>query len=149
MDIGSGNGYPAGTLSNFGRRTFYFDGVLCNSMEGLLQAFKFQNPDMQAFVCSLYGIAAKMRGKNKKWWKLQKLYWRGKEIDRHSKEYQDLLDRAYQAMYDQCEGFRKALAASGNATLTHSIGKHDASHTVLTVQEFCSRLTKLREGQVL
>ena len=37
MDIGSGNGYPSGALSNFSPHPFVFDGVECNSMEGLLQ----------------------------------------------------------------------------------------------------------------
>lgn len=38
-----------------------------------------------------------------------------------------------------------ALLATNKATLTHSVGKHDIHHTVLTVQEFCSRLTYLRD----
>ena len=42
------------------------------------------------------------------------------------------------------ESFKKALLATGNATLTHSIGKTQQSTTVLTRSEFCSRLTKIR-----
>ena len=56
-------------------------------------------------------------------------------IKRFSKEYQELLDKAYTA----------ALLASGESTLTHSIGKTKEKETILTVKEFCSRLTKLRE----
>ena len=41
--------------------------------------------------------------------------------------------------------FKKALKATGNATLTHSIGKNKRSETVLTTQELCSRLTYLRD----
>ena len=78
--------------------------------------------------------------------KEQKLYWLGIEYKRDSKEYQDLLNRLFQSAYDQCESFRKALAATRNAKLTHSIGKRKIAETVLTEQEFCSRLTKLRDS---
>ena len=47
MDIGKGSGGVAGRLSNFTPRRFIFDGVECNSIEGVLQSFKFKNPDMQ------------------------------------------------------------------------------------------------------
>ena len=63
---------------------------------------------------------------------------------RTSQAYQDLLDRAYDALY-QNEGFKTALAATGNAELKHSVGKHKQGETCLTTQEFCHRLNKLRE----
>jgi predicted NAD-dependent protein-ADP-ribosyltransferase YbiA (DUF1768 family) len=144
MDIGSGKGYPASALSNFTPRRFSVDGVECNSMEGFLQSLKFKDSEMQKYVCTLVGLAAKRKGQ-RSWWKTQTLYWQGQEIGRHSEEYQQLLDKAYQAMFDQCESFRKALIASGDSVLKHSIGRTDPSHTVLTVSEFCGRLTKLRE----
>lgn len=145
MDIGSKCGYPQSSLSNFAPHPFMFDGVLCNSMEGFLQSLKFKNPDMQEYVCALVGLKAKMKGRNKKWWKKQILWWKGNPIARHSQEYQDLLDRAYEALATNT-GFQKALLATGNATLTHSIGKNDPSRTVLTEREFCSRLMKIREN---
>ncbi len=144
MDIGSKHGYPSSALSNFAPHPFVIDGIQCNSMEGFLQSLKFSNPEMQKYVCTLVGMKAKFKGKPKKWWKTQTLYWQGKEIDRHSDEYQNLLDRAYDALM-QNEGFRKALAATGNAVLTHSIGKSDSSKTVLTESEFCGRLMELRD----
>lgn len=144
MDIGSGNTYPAAALSNFSPHPFEIDGVLCNSMEGFLQSLKFKSPDMQREVCKLVGRAAKFKGRDKKWWMTQKLYWQGQELDRHSQEYQDLLDRAYTEL-SKNTSFRKALLASGNSILTHSMGKTDESKTVLTVREFCSRLTRIRE----
>ena len=113
-------------------------------MEGFLQSLKFSNPEIQKEVCLLVGKAAKFKGKNKKWWRTQTLYWQEKEIVRDSEEYQTLLDRAYEALA-QNSGFRQALIMTGNATLTHSIGKTKKSETVLTRQEFCSRLMNLRE----
>lgn len=144
MDIGSGNGWPAGALSNFSPHPFVIDDIECASMEGFLQSLKFSNPDMQKEVCKMVGKQAKFKGKKKKWYKTQTLYWQGQEIKRDSEEYQQLLDRAFEALAVN-ESFKKALLATGNATLTHSIGKNKQSETVLTKSEFCSRLMKLRE----
>ena len=144
MDIGSGSGFPSSALSNFAPHPFVIDGIECNSMEGFLQSLKFSNPEMQKEVCKLVGKAAKFKGKKKKWWRTQTLYWQGVEIPRDSQEYQDLLDRAFDALA-QNSGFRAALLATGNSVLTHSIGKTKITETVLTRQEFCSRLTKIRE----
>lgn len=144
MDIGSGKAYPANALSNFAPHPFTLDGVEISSMEGFLQSLKFQSEDMAKYVCTLVGYAAKKKGQNKNWKVTQTLYWLGKPIKRESKEYQDLLDRAYQAMFDQSDSFRRALKASGSSTLTHSMGRTNEKETVLTVREFCSRLTKLR-----
>jgi hypothetical protein len=99
---------------------------------------------MQKEVCKLVGKAAKFKGKPKKWYRTQTLYWMGKEYKRDSEEYQKLLDRAYDAL-SQNTGFQRALLATGNATLTHSIGKNKQSETVLTVKEFVSRLYKIRD----
>lgn len=146
MDIRSGCGYPGSALSNFAPHKFVIDEVECNSMEGFLQSLKFKNPDVQVAICQLVGKGAKFAGKKKKWWRDQKLYWRGQELERDSKEYQKLLDRAFEELCAQNEKFRLALLATGNATIEHSMGKTDKAQTVLTRQEFCSRLTKLRTG---
>lgn len=144
MDIGSGNGYPSSALSNFAPHPFVLDGVACASMEGFLQSLKFKSPEMQEHVCTLVGKTAKFKGKGKKWYTEQKLYWRGKAYLRDGTEYQNLLNRAYNALYEN-EGFRKALDATQGMTLTHSIGKSRKNETVLTAAEFCSRLTYLRD----
>lgn len=143
MDIGSGTGYPSSALSNFAPHPFIIDGIECTSMEGFLQSLKFSNPDMQKEVCKMVGKQAKFKGKNKKWFKTQTLYWLGKEYKRDSREYQDLLDKAYMALFEN-EGFKKALKATSNNTLTHNIGKNKITETVLTRQEFISRLYYLR-----
>ena len=144
MDISSGAGYPASALSNFAPHPFVIDGVECASMEGFLQSLKFSNPEMQRYVCSLVGRQAKMKGKKKAWYRTQTLYWKGEAINRHSEQYQELLDKAFDALA-QNEKFQKALLATGTATLTHSKGHNDASRTVLTSKEFCSRLTQIRD----
>lgn len=143
MDIGSGSGFPSAALSNFAPHPFVMDGILCNSMEGFLQSLKFEDPEMQKNVCLLVGKAAKFKGKKKKWWKTQTLHWQGQTFKRDSGEYQDLLDRAFEAL-SMNSSFRKALLATGDAVLTHSIGKTKITETVLTRSEFCSRLMKIR-----
>ena len=148
MDIGSGNGYPSAALSNFAPHPFVLDDVEIASMEGFLQSLKFKNVDMQKYVCTLVGKAAKYKGKDKKWWQTQTLYWQNKEYKRDSQEYQLLLNRAYNALY-QNEGFKKALEASKPGVLTHSIGTTNENETVLTQSEFCGRLMKLRMGKKL
>lgn len=145
MDIGSGRGYPSSALSNFAPHAFEFDGIRVASMEGLLQAFKFDKFHIAVEVCQLVGLAAKRRGSKRSghWQRVQTLWWNGVAYDRHGADYQALLDRAYLALATN-DGFRRALLASGDAVLTHSIGRTSESETVLTRSEMCSRLTKLR-----
>ena len=144
MNVGSGNTYPANALSNFSCHPFVIDEIKCNSMEGFLQSLKFSNPEVQKEVCTLIGLKAKYRGKHKKWWRTQTLYWRDQEINRHSEEYQLLINKAYDCMFNQSINFRNALKAAKGVVFTHSMGKTDSHRTILTQQEFCSRLTKLR-----
>lgn len=144
LDIHSGKDYPSGALSNFAPHPFVIDGVECNSMEGFLQSLKFKEPEMQKEVCKLVGRAAKSRGSKKRWYVDQTLYWQGVAYKRESQEYQDLLDRAYNEL-SKNESFQRALLATGNATLTHTIGKRKESETILTAREFCSRLTAIRQ----
>ena len=148
MNIGASGGYPSSTLSNFSAHRFTVDGVECYSMEGFLQSLKFKSVEMQVEVCKLIGKAAKFKGKPKKWYRTQVLYWKGEEIPRNSFQYQILLDRAYTSLYNESESFRKALHST-KGQLTHSIGKTKTSETVLTVQEFCGRLMRLRDQQTL
>jgi predicted NAD-dependent protein-ADP-ribosyltransferase YbiA (DUF1768 family) len=144
MDVGSKHGYPASALSNFSPHPFVLDGVQIASMEGFLQSLKHKNPEMQKYICTLVGYAAKRSSKHKNWQRNQTLYWNGIEYDRQGDEYQELLDRAYEAMAGN-DSFRRALLASGDAVLTHSIGRTNPKETILTQSEFCRRLMRLRE----
>jgi len=123
------------------------DGVQCGSMEGFLQALKFECVANQHEVCALVGKAAKVKGRtrNAEWKERQRLWWAGDGFSRGADKYQTLLDRAFAAMFEQCPEFRAALVATGCATLQHSMGKSSGIATVLTEFEFCTRLTELRE----
>lgn len=148
MDIRSGGGYPSGALSNFAPHPFTLDEIYCASMEGFLQSLKFDKTHIQTEVCKMVGKAAKARGSKRSttWQRSQTLWWQGKEMSRKGPEYQELLDRAFKAMFEQNESFKKALMSTKNAVITHSLGKNKESDTVLTEREFCSRLMKLRDG---
>ena len=146
MDISSRNKYPSGALSNFAPHPFLYRGIKINSMEGFLQGLKFKNPEMQKHVFTLVGRAAKSKGAKKNWQKQQHTLWLfGQPIDRLSDDYQAILDDVYNELTRQNEGFRKALLATMNATLTHAIGNRNPKNTVLTESEFVSRLTKMRD----
>ena len=146
MDISSSSKGVKGRLSNFTPRVFELDGIECNSMEGLLQAFKFENTQSQIQTCKLAGIAAKRKGskRNKYWQNKQTLWWNGESYPRKSKEYQELLTRAFDALGEN-ENFKSDLLSTGDAVFTHSIGKRKQENTVLTTSEFCGQLTRLRE----
>lgn len=146
LDIGSSNSELEKKLSNFSEFHFVFDGVQCHSMEGLLQSLKFSDPKKQSEICLLVGKKAKFKGKKKKWYLTQSLYWKGKTINRHSKEYQVLLNSIFTSLYSQNKEYRNLLMNTLNFKLTHSIGRSDKNKTILTVEEFCERLDKLRKN---
>ena len=149
LDIGSNCGIDfVEELSNFTAVTFYVDDIKCNSMEGFLQSLKFSDLEKQIEVCKLIGVQAKFKGKKKKWYKDQLLYWKGQVIDRHSDEYQKLLDKAFSAISMNDE-YKVRLKKTNGYILTHDIGKTNPKQTILTVDEFCNRLMKLRDYSIL
>ncbi len=146
IDIASYLPYPSKALSNFAPYTFIVDSVTCFSMEGFLQSLKFDDLRKQAQICLLIGSDAKYasRSRNQLWKDKQTLWWRGVEYDRHGKGYQDLLDRAFAAL-SRVPKFQKALIDSGDAELTHTLGWNDPRQTILTRDEFCTRIMKIRK----
>ena len=136
VDIGSNGAYPACELSNFTPYSFV-------SMEALLQGLKFEGIEKQNKIFKLVGIQAKFKGKKRKWYLDQRLYWQGKPMMRDSEEYQSIVEEAFNALA-QNNDFQRALLATGNRRLYHSIGKNDPTKTILTEEEFCSILTKIR-----
>lgn len=146
IDIGSEQPYPAKELSNFNPYAFEVDGVPCASMEGFLQSLKFEDEQKQREMCLLWGGNAKKKGskKNKRWKTAQTLHWKGQAMHRESQMYQELLDRAFNALATN-EAFMQALLATGDEPLTHSYGRTEKKDTVLTIDEFCTRLDKIRK----
>jgi len=146
LNIHSRGAWPASAVSNFASHTFEFRGIQFRCMEALLQALKFQDVDEQESVFGMNARKAKQAGRRSDWQTTQTLWWQGQAMARLSQEYQDLLDEAYQTLYAQSVDFREALMATGDAELTHRIGKDDPRETVLTRDEFVGRLTRLRDS---
>lgn len=111
LDIWSKSPYPANVLSNLCSNGFRFDGVLCGSMEGFLQSLKYQDTGKQRQICSMKGKNAKNMTSTH-WQTDQIVWWKGSSINRQSKEFQNLIRRAYQAMFEQNERFRIALMST-------------------------------------
>ncbi|MEI9902145.1 MAG: hypothetical protein WDN31_20955 [Hyphomicrobium sp.] len=113
IDIKAKAPFPGGALSNFAPHAFVLDGIACASMEGFLQSLKVADIAEQERFCGLPGGEAQGRGRQYEWRDSGTLWWRGAPIDRLSDDYQALLDRAYDALFDQSRRFREALAATG------------------------------------
>lgn len=159
MDIYSKNPYPSGTLSNFKRCDFEIDGIKCGSIEGVLQSLKVIIPSkfedlglwyarmqLQQKVCQYANNKAKRMGNFLNLFKSEKtLNWRGKQMDRFSKEYQRFLKRVFEARYLADPEFRSALKDTKNFNYSHVIGKHDKTQTILTEGEFIGMLYHLRK----
>lgn len=144
IDIRSDGLYPSNVLSNLCSNGFRFEGMVCGSMEGFLQSLKYKDKDKQRQICSMKGGNARKRSVTS-WQTDQIVWWKGYAIDRQGEEFQQLVRRAYQAMFDQSQRFRDALMQTRGMTLIHSIGEVNSYKTILTSQEFCSILTDIRE----
>ena len=145
VNISSRAAGPAGRLSNYTPRSFIFDGVPCASLEGVLQSFKCPDAERQAEICMLAGGWAKKAGSAYDWKSDQLLYWKGEAYPRRSEAYQRLLDRLYDAVYEQDAAFRDDLHALAGKKLDHRMGQSNPAETVLTRHEFVFRLMQLAE----
>lgn len=143
VDIGSDCEGPAGLLSNFIPYEFSFREYNFVSMEGLLQGLNFEGTEKQQKIFKLIGKQAKFKGKKRKWYLDQRLYWQGKPMARQSEEYISLVREAFDALACNKE-FQKALLATGDKKLFHTMGKFDPTKTILTEDEFCTILTEVR-----
>lgn len=143
LDISSNKPYPANVLSNLAPNAFIFEGYECASMEGLLQSFKFRDLAKAQQVMKLVGLDAKYAGRAGDGWKANgTLYWRTIPMSRHGSGYQNLLDNAYDALATNTE-FRLALIDARRKTISHRMGHDDPNYTILTEQEFVSRIVRL------
>ena len=145
LDIRSNGLYPSNVLSNLCSNGFRLDGMVCSSMEGFLQSLKRQDINKQRQICSMKGGNARKMSVTS-WQTDQIVWWKGKAIDRQSQAYQDLIHRAYKAMFEQNERFRAALMQTRGIVLAHSTGENNPYKTILTPTELCNILTELRDN---
>ena len=145
LDIRSNGLYPSNVLSNMCSNGFRLDGMVCGSMEGFLQSLKRKELDKQRQICSMRGGNARKMSVTS-WQTDQIVWWKGQAIDRQSEEYQKLIHRAYQAMFEQSERFRAALMQTRGITLVHTSGEPSPYKTILTPSEFCGIMMDLRDS---
>ena len=146
--IQNGSGYKnslSKVLSNLFPNEFSFNnGIKVKSIEGVLHSFKVNNNKQILYTqyagFDAYALRATIPND---WRKNHKLYWQGKEYDRFSIEYQELLNSLYYSIYTESPIFNGALYNSKENILFH---KNNATQeeTVLTADEYLTRLTVLR-----
>lgn len=136
-------------LSNLFPYQFLIDDVQCSSMEGFLRSLCISDETrvgrlQKKELCSLSGVNAyRIRYYLPDWRKNQIVYWNRKEISRESEEYNKLLERAYDALF-QNNLFKLVLSnVPKDATLIHSIGNKDKKETLLTAEEYIFQLNRL------
>lgn len=139
--------HPEDILSNLCGNDFCFEGVQCGCMESFLQSLKVKDQQLQRKICEckvhelyLYSIPD--------WNSSLPLWWKGREIERHSTQYVEFLGEAYRAMFLWCKRFRDALMSTAGKQLLYDSEASDTNQAVLTDQEFCEILTHLRDTHI-
>ncbi len=146
LDININLWNPSNLLSNLRDNEFVFDAVKCSSMESFLQSLKFRNKDEQEKIALLNGQESREKGNKKILWKLTgNLYWKGQKIKRKSKDFDNLILKAYKTLYEQSEDLKLGLSCTKDYKLVYTEGKQRKRATILTEQEFICCLNKLRK----
>ncbi len=134
----------SGSLSNLFPHEFTIDDVKCLSMESFIQSLRVKEKDIQNEICLKYNgyIAQKLRLALPDWRKTGKVYWQSKEIVRNSEEYDELITKAYDRLFEN-NVFRYCLNSFKDYYFIHSIGCDDSYETLLTEEEYISQLNRL------
>ena len=116
IDVRARAPYPANVLSNFSRTDFYFDGIRIASLEGLFQALKVNDPEMQRKLCAMSGFEAKAMAKSIRRDNGDVMcFWKGKVFAKSSPEFKELItalldakDKTYNGKYFVFQGRKVA-----------------------------------------
>lgn len=139
------SGQYAKVLSNLFHYQFEFRGKKLNSIESFFQGIKFKDIEMQNLVFeydSLNSNYVKVCS-GYDWKETGNIYWQGKEINRYSKEYDDLVDELYISAI-QNPLYRNALKTC-NREIIHTMGGKEKMETVFTRYEFEKQLNCLKD----
>lgn len=135
--------WRASRLSNFSANSFVIDGEEMASVEGFVQGIKFPEEcliRLRSFRST--GKEAKLHGVSAK---NEFVWWKGQTIPYGSSEHNQLIERAIRAKFSQNEDAMRALASTGNLTLTHELGSLESPATSLPAVVFCDILTRIRK----
>ena len=124
-----------------------FDGIPCGSIESVLQSFRFPDPQEQAEVCAMTDDrAARNQPSEYEWRDTATLWWRGIPYQRNSTDYQALLDRLFQSVYEQDPVFRRDVGFLHNAQYLIKSYTIDPAAAPVTSKEIRVRLMALCES---
>ena len=130
-------------LSNLYPYQFEFDGITYASMEAFFGSLRTPDFIEKQKLYSTFGIDSWYKGHKFSWYEKQEVYYKDKTINRDSREYENLITAAFDALFTN-EEFKQALRESGNCKLTHTVGKTAKDKTLLTRKEFIGHLNRLR-----
>lgn len=132
-------------LSNLFPYEFEFRGKKLSSIESFFQGIKFKDIEMQDLVFKYSGLDSNnvKACSNYDWKETGMIYWQGKEIDRFSKEYDELIDEVYISAI-QNSLYRSALK-NCNKNIIHTMGEIEKNETVFTRYEFEKQLNCLKD----
>ena len=127
--------YPK-LLSNLFPYKFKFKGCTLNSIECFFQGIKFKDKKLQKKLFKYSGKEALVlqQATTYNWKETGIVYWRGKEVKRDSKEYDDIIDELYISAI-QNEFYRNAIK-NCKLPMVHMIGETSKNETVFTRYEF-------------
>ena len=127
--------YPK-LLSNLFPYNFKFKGCTLNSLECFFQGIKFKDKKLQKQLFKYSGKEALVlqEATSYNWKETGIVYWRGKEIKRDSKEYDDIIDELYISAI-QNDFYRNAIK-NCKLPIVHMIGEISKNETVFTRYEF-------------
>ena len=123
--------YPK-LLSNLFPYKFKFKGCTLNSIECFFQGIKFKNKKLQKQLFKYSGKEALVlqEATSYNWKETGIVYWRGKEIKRDSKEYDDIIDELYISAI-QNDFYRNAIK-NCKLPIVHLVGEKFKNETVFT-----------------
>lgn len=135
----------AKVLSNLFPYEFEFRGKILKSIESFFQGIKFKDINMQNLVFNYSGLDSNYVKvcSGYDWNKTGILYFQGKEINRYSKEYEDLVDELYISAI-QNPLYRNILKVT-TRDIIHTMGGESKEETVFTRYEFELQLNCLKD----
>lgn len=146
LNVGYNNkGCESKVLSNLFHYEFTFRNIKLNSIESFFQGIKFKDKEIQKLVFTYSGKDSNyIKGCTDYNWKENGIiYFQGKEIDRFSQEYEDLVNELYVSAI-QNPLYRLALKKC-DVYIMHSIGDKNKKDSVLTRYEFEYILNSLKD----
>ena len=120
---------------------FIIDGIPCKSLESFLRAMKYDNIIVQRLVCDLSAKSAKTYATTYTWASVNTFHWRGTSYSKESREFNELLTRAFDELYKN-QNFRLALKQISLEKL-NLLGEELKSETILPSYKLIFQLHRL------